>query len=144
MPASQRLILETESAFRIRIVFLSPTVFKLGQTPTFAPDDLAKRFFEHSIGRAGQMYWACTGVRPPWFDAPTGHFEMVGHRLYHYDLPRHSFRQDKWLAFDGVVGYIDLAGELGQVMPWAHAAEVLHFGQKAAFGLGKVRVLILH
>jgi hypothetical protein len=80
----------------------------------------------------------CRGI-----DAPPAHAEMVGHRLYHYELPRHSFRQDKWLDFDGVLGYIDLAGKLGAAMPWAPAAEVLHFGQKAAFGLGQVRVLVL-
>lgn len=69
--------------------------------------------------------------------------ELVGHRLFHYKLPRHSYRQDKWLEFDGVVGYLDLAGGFGSAMPWARAAEVLHFGQKSAFGLGKVRVLVL-
>ena len=143
MPAPQALRIENETASRIRIVFLSPAVFKLDRAPTFSPRDFAERFFEHSIGRAVQMQHACSGVRPTWMEAPPLHVEMVGHRLYHYDLPRHSFRQDKWLDFDGVVGYIDLAGNLGAGMPWGRAAEVLHFGQKSAFGLGKVRVLIL-
>ena len=138
-PAVQRLTIE-EGQPAVRIVFLSPTVFKLDSAPTFAPEDFAARFVEHSIGRAGQMHRACSGVRPPWVEAPAAGAEMVGHRLYHYELPRHSFRQDKWLDFDGVVGYIDLAGELGAAMPWLGAAEVLHL---AAFGLGKVRVLVL-
>jgi hypothetical protein len=68
---------------------------------------------------------------------------VAGHRPFHYELPRHSFWQDKWLDFDGVVGYIDLAREAGGLMPWARAAEALHFGQKSAFGLGKVRMLVL-
>lgn len=143
MPTQQRLTIDTEAASRVRIVFLSPAVFKINKMPTFSPQDFAIRFFEHSIGRAGQIYRACSGVRSPWVEAPPTHHEMAGHRLYHYDLPRHSFRQDKWLDFDGVVGYIDLVGELGWAMPWARAAEVLHFGQKSAFGLGKVRVLVL-
>lgn len=143
IPAAQRLTIEKERAVRIRIVFLSPTVFKLDRSPTFEPEDFATRFIEHSIGRAGQMHLACSGVRPPWVEGPAARTEMVSHRLYHYELPRHSFRQDKWLDFDGVAGYFDLAGELGAAMPWARAAEVLHFGQKAAFGLGKVRVLVL-
>jgi hypothetical protein len=142
-PAPRSLTAGNETASRIRIVFLSPTVFKLDQAPTFSPDEFAGRFFEHSIGRAVQMYRACSGIRPPWVEAPPVRAEMVSHRLYRYELPRHSFRQDKWLDFDGVVGYIDLAGELGAGIPWARTAEVLHFGQKAAFGLGKVRVLIL-
>jgi hypothetical protein len=141
--SASRLGLEHETAKRVRIVFLSPAVFKLDRAPTFSPEEFAGRFFEHSIGRAVQMYRACSGIRPSWVEAPPVRAEMVGHRLYHYELPRHSFRQDKWLDFDGVVGHIDLAGDLGPGMPWARAAEVLHFGQKATFGLGKVRVLVL-
>ena len=143
VPAAQSLTAENEKATRIRIVFLSPAVFKLDRAPTFSPEEFAGRFFEHSIGRAVQMYRACSGVRPPWVEAPPVRAEMVGHHLYHYELPRHSFRQGKWLDFDGVIGHIDLAGDMGAGMPWARAAEVLHFGQKAAFGLGKVRVLVL-
>jgi len=142
-PAPRRLTPGHETARRVRIVFLCPAVFKLEEAPTFAPEDFAARFFEHSLGRAVQMHRACSAERLPWVEAPPVRAELAGHRLFHYELPRHSFRQDKWLDFDGVVGYLDLAGEIGPALPWARAAEVLHFGQKAAFGLGKVRVLIL-
>lgn len=142
-PAARTLIIENETVALVRIVFLSPTVFKLGRTPTFSLEDFATRFFEHSIGRAGDVYRACTGVRPPWVEAPSTRAELVAHRLFHYELRRQSYRQDKWLDFDGVIGYLDLAGDFGPVMPWARAAEVLHFAQKATFGLGKVRVLVL-
>ena len=143
MPAWQSLTMERETAHRVRIVFLFPAVFKLDRAPTFSPVEFAARFFEHSLGRAVQMYQACSGVRLPWVEAPPVEAALAGHRLFHYELPRHSFRQDKRLDFDGVVGYLDLAGDLSAAMPWARAAEVLHFGQKAAFGLGKVRVLAL-
>jgi hypothetical protein len=143
IPAKRNLVVENEVAQRVRVGFLSPSVFKLDQAPTFSPEQFAARFFEHSIGRAAQMYCACTGVRPPWVDALNMRAEMISHRLFHYELPRHSFRQQKWLDFDGVVGYIEWKGEMSCGMPWARAAEVLHFGQKAVFGLGKVRVLVL-
>ena len=143
MPAACGLRIDAEAARRVRILFLFPAVFKLDRAPTFAPEDFAARFFEHSLGRAVQMYRTCSGVRPPWVEGPAMRAELVGHRLFHYQLPRHSFRQEKWLDFDGVVGYLDLAGDVSAVMPWARAAETLHFGQKAAFGLGKVRVLVL-
>jgi hypothetical protein len=142
MPAAQRLSVEKETAGRIRIVFLSPTELKLASAPTFAPEDFAARFFEYSIERAGQMYRACLGARPSRVEAPA-RAAMAGHRLFHYELPHHGFQQDAGMHFDGVAGYIDLAGELGPAMPWARAAEVLHFGEKAALGLGKVRVLVL-
>jgi hypothetical protein len=143
MPAVQRLGLEPERACRVRIVFLSPVVFKLDRQVTFNPQDFAARFFEHSIGRAGQMHRACSGERPPWVDAPSEGVKLVGHRLFHYELQRYSFHQEKRLDFDGAVGYLDLEGDLGAVMPWGRAAEILHFGQKAVFGLGKVRLLVL-
>lgn len=142
MPVAQRLSIEKEAAGRVRIVFLSPTELKLENSPTFAPEDFAARFFEHSLRRAGQMYRACWGARPTRVEAPA-RAAMTGHRLFHYELAHHSFGHDAGLDFDGVAGYIDLAGELGPAMPWARAAEVLHFGEKAALGLGKVRVLVL-
>ena len=82
-------------------------------------------------------------AQPRDVEAPPVEAVLAGHRLFHYELPRHSFRQNKRLDFDGVVGYLDLAGDLGAAMPRARAGEVLHFGQKAAFGVGKVRVLVL-
>jgi len=45
------------------------------------------------------------------------------------------------MRFDGVVGYMDLMGDLTPAMPFFRAAEILHFGQKATFGLGEVRCL---
>ena len=141
--APRTLMIEEQPARRVRVVFLSPTVFKLDRAPTFSPEDFARRFFEHSLGRAVGMYSTCWADRLPWVEPPVAHVELVGHRLFHYDLPRHSFRQDKWLDFDGVVGYIDLEGEIGPLLAWGRAAEVFHFGQKAAFGLGKVRLLVL-
>lgn len=143
MPPLSRLTLEEESVALVRIIFLSPTVFKLERAPTFSPEEFAVRFFDHSIGQAKQMVQACGVTGLPWVEAPPIRAKMVGHRLFHYDLPRHSYRQDKWLDFDGAIGYFDLAGSIGPAMPWARAAEVLHFGQKSAFGLGKVRVLVL-
>jgi hypothetical protein len=46
------------------------------------------------------------------------------------------------MHFDGLLGYFDLEGELGPAMPFIQAAEALHFGQKATFGLGLVRCLV--
>ena len=144
MPPLQRLCLEIETARRVRILFLTPTVFKLDRAPTFEPEHFARRFFEHSVGRAVQMYDACMGKpKLPFEPEPTIQARMAEHRLFHYELQRRSYRQGKWLDFDGVVGFLDLEGDLSSGMPWARAAEVLHFGQKATFGLGKVRVLVL-
>lgn len=142
-PGLRRFLPEAVPARRIRLVFLTPAVFKLDKTCTFRPDDFAARFFEHSLGRAVQMHRTCCSTRLPWIEAPAVRAEMTAHRLFHYELPRHSFRQEKWLDFDGVVGWLDLVGDVTEAMVWGRAAEILHFGQKAAFGLGRVRVLVL-
>ena len=143
-PALNRLSCEAEAARRIRIVFQTPSILKLGTGGVFDPPELAARFIGHSMARAVQVHNSLTGrPRLPWLEAPRLGERLAGHRLFHYEISRRSYRQDKWLQFDGVVGYIDLAGELDAAMPFARAAEILHFGQKAAFGLGRIRVLVL-
>src|SRR5690242_20312740 len=45
------------------------------------------------------------------------------------------------MDFDGVVGWIEWEGDLTAVLPWLQAVEVLHVGQKATFGLGRLEVI---
>jgi hypothetical protein len=143
MPSRRCLAPEYEKPRRLRVVLLSPVLLKLGSSVTFSPADLAARFFEHSLGAAVKMYECCVCERLPWIEAPPFRASLGSHRLFHYELTRKSYRQDKWLDFDGVVGYFDLEGDSRAGMPWARMAEFMHFGQKAAFGLGEVRVLVL-
>jgi hypothetical protein len=144
MPALQRLCLRNESAQRLRLVFLTPAVFKVERRPAMDALAFASRFFEHSLARAVQVYNAFSGEpQLPWLAPPPVRVVMRGHRLFHYELPRRSYRQEKWLDFDGVVGFLDIEGDLAGGLPFACAAEILHFGQKATFGLGKLRVLVL-
>ena len=143
-PALLRLSAEPERARRVRIVFQTPAMLKLGRKVSFDPAEFAARFFEHSLARAVQVHNCLTGgPRLPWMELPRLETELVGYRLFHYHLPRFTFRQQKRLDFDGMIGFLDLKGDFDPVMPYARAAEVLHWGQKATFGLGKVRVLIL-
>jgi hypothetical protein len=143
-PPLLRILPEAEPARLIRIVFQTPVILKRGSRTSFDPGEFAAHFFEHSLARAVQVH-NCLMGRPalPWMDAPPVRLRIVAHRLFRYVLPRRSYRQDKWMDFDGLMGYLDLAGDLDAGMPYARAAEILHFGQKATFGLGKVRVFVL-
>ena len=47
------------------------------------------------------------------------------------------------MNFDGAVGWIDVEGDLKGLSPFLRAAEVLHAGQKALFGLGAITVIPL-
>ncbi len=147
MPPMQRLVGDSESAQCLRIHFLMPTAYKPRgeKQPTFDAKALAAGSWDHSIGRAKEMVQACSvrGKPLPWVEAPQVRAELVGHRLFHYEVPRHRYRQDKWIDFDGAVGYLELEGDFSAVMPWARAAEVLHFGERSTAGLGKVRVVVL-
>lgn len=143
-PVTLRLRNEPEHARRVRIVFVTPAIVNLGGRTAFEAEDLAACFFEHCLARAVQVHNYLTGrAALPWLEAPWAPAKLMRHQLYRYRLPRYTFRQRKRLDFDGVVGYLDLEGDLDSALPFARAAEVLHFGQKATFGLGKVRVLVL-
>ncbi|MEP6716866.1 MAG: hypothetical protein ABJC09_14945 [Terriglobia bacterium] len=141
--AVTRLGVQAEAPRAIRVVFLSPAILKLEAAPTFSPADFAARFFDHTVGTAARMHQSCFSERLPWVELPDLHSRLVGQKLYRYKLRRHSRRQDKWLDFDGLVGYMDLRGEFGPAMPFARAAEAFHFGQKSALGQGAIRVLTL-
>lgn len=143
-PAPMHLTSEPERARRIRLVFETPTVYKLADSPTFQPADFGLRFWGHALARAVQVHDSLMD-KPAlgWIEPPPIECRIVGHRLFRYVLPRRSYTQDRRLNFDGVIGHIDLEGNLDAAMPFARAAEILHFGQKAAFGLGRVRVLVL-
>ena len=144
-PPLQRFAVDLEPARRLRLLFQSPTVYKprTAKVPTFDAHTIAAGFFDHCIGRAKDIVQLSSARSLAWVETPNLDFEVTGHRLFHYELPRHSFRQDKSLDYDGVVGYIDLEGDFGAVMPWARAAEILHYGERSTSGLGKVRVLVI-
>lgn len=57
------------------------------------------------------------------------------------DLARFSNRQQAKVPAGGVVGEIDLEGELAPFVPLLRAAEVVHVGKGAAYGLGRIEVL---
>jgi hypothetical protein len=129
---------------RLRVVFLTPALLNVNGATCMDPEEIARRFPSQCLVRAMQIYDAfCSagGGRLPWMDLPEMNARLAGSRLFRYVLPRVSFRQDRRMHFDGLLGYFDLEGDLTPAMPFVQAAEALHFGQKATFGLGLVRCL---
>ncbi|HLE85371.1 MAG TPA: CRISPR system precrRNA processing endoribonuclease RAMP protein Cas6 [Thermoanaerobaculia bacterium] len=61
--------------------------------------------------------------------------------LHWHDWTRYSNRQKAQHSMGGFVGEIDLEGDLAPFLPLLHAAETLHVGKGATFGLGKVEVV---
>ncbi|MBM3740713.1 MAG: CRISPR system precrRNA processing endoribonuclease RAMP protein Cas6 [Acidobacteria bacterium] len=128
---------------RIRLVIETPLLMKGAEGTCFDPPEVGRMVLEQAVVRAVRIHnhlfargdGKAPFVRPEWPGVV-----MTGHRLFRYVLPRHSYRQEEWMNFDGVVGWIEWEGEVGPLVPWLRAAEVVHVGQKAAFGLGRVRL----
>ena len=108
------------------------------------PAVLGRVVLEQVVVRAVQVYnhlIAGEGERAPFVRVEWPRVSLARHGLARYGLSRRSYRQDRWMDIEGVVGWMEWEGEVGPLMPWLRAAEVLHVGQKAAFGLGRVRVV---
>jgi len=130
---------------RARVVLTTPTrqmrdgglaVDAIPLAVSFPRDCLVRAIRVHdALGPPGRE-------RLPWMDVPSV-FRAVEHRLALYAWQRVSHRQQRWLVhgeFDGMIGYFDLEGEWSaDLIRLMLAVEVLHVGQKASFGLGRVR-----
>lgn len=131
---------------RLVIGFITPVRLRGSRGEyCFSAPDLAQRFWGAALVRAMRVHDAfCnTGQRLPWMELPPSPPPVQRCSVYHYVLPRLSFRQRAFMDFDGLVGnvtYTDVPGELAAL---ARAAELLHIGQKATFGLGRVRCIVL-
>jgi hypothetical protein len=56
------------------------------------------------------------------------------------DWQRYSNRQQSTMSLGGFVGDLELAGDLAPFAPLLRAAEILHVGKGATFGLGKMEI----
>jgi CRISPR-associated endoribonuclease Cas6 len=65
---------------------------------------------------------------------------IAGTELRWHDWERWSQRQQTAMKLGGLVGHFCLEGDLAPFAPLLRAAEVVHVGKGATFGLGKVEV----
>ncbi len=63
---------------------------------------------------------------------------IAGSRLRWFDWQRYSHRQGTKMKLGGVVGELDLEGDLAPFSALLRTAEIIHVGKGATFGLGKV------
>ncbi|HMA64966.1 MAG: CRISPR system precrRNA processing endoribonuclease RAMP protein Cas6 [Fibrobacterota bacterium] len=57
---------------------------------------------------------------------------------------RFSTRQQKRIDYDGFTGTVTLTGNIGAVMPWLKAGEVLAVGKNTAFGFGRYGLMFVN
>lgn len=68
------------------------------------------------------------------------HVSVITSGLRWQEWQRYSNRQQRTIALGGFVGTMELEGDLAPFGPLLRAAEVLHVGKGATFGLGRVKV----
>lgn len=82
---------------------------------------------------------------PPWPQGsafpPSGVFRIREQDLTWQEQGRYSTRQRSEMQLGGLLGQVQLEGDLQGILPLLRAAEVTHLGKETSFGLGKVRLL---
>lgn len=100
----------------------------------------------HMLRRVLEMaHWHVPGAAVDW-DFHSLLQRCDGVRLADADLRWHDWerwsqRQNAAMKLGGLLGTLTLAGDLAPFAPLLRAAEVLHAGKGATFGLGKIEVL---
>lgn len=137
-PADSRL---PEGAVTLR--FVTPLRIKVRHQLTDRPRFRDLAF--HMLRRVLEMaHWHVPGAAVDWsFQSLLQRCEGVsvaGADLRWHDWERWSQRQNAAMKLGGLVGTLTLEGDLAPFAPLLRAAEVLHAGKGATFGLGKVEV----
>lgn len=65
--------------------------------------------------------------------------ELQG-ELRWFDWTRYSNRQQREMTLGGLLGEVQLSGELDELLPLLHLGQWLHLGKNATFGLGHYRI----
>jgi len=84
------------------------------------------------------------GTAPDWTLRPlldhAGTVRIAASDLHWFDWERYSNRQERTMNFGGLLGHVELEGDLAPLAALLRAAEVVHVGKGATFGLGKVEL----
>jgi hypothetical protein len=131
-----------EGAVTLR--FVTPLRIKVRHRLTDRPRFRDLAF--HMLRRVLEMaHWHVPGAAVDWEFYPLlqrcEEVRVAGADLRWLDWERWSQRQNAAMKLGGVVGTLTLEGNLAPFTSLLRAAEVLHAGKGATFGLGKVEVV---
>ncbi len=128
---------------RLTLRFLTPTRFKVDGRLIHHFDFrlLASRMLHRTLGLAKH----CGGRPNLDFDLEAVRdlaedVRIAASRLRWFDWERYSNRQRSKMRLGGVVGELDLEGDLRPFSALLRTAEVIHVGKGATFGLGRVAI----
>lgn len=124
---------------RIRLRFITPLRMQK-QGGRVGKRELDARTLLMTLARRYQLL--CDrhqpGLPPLDFNAIGQHAEKIRlqHKLRWHDWTRYSNRQQQEMKFGGLMGQIDLQGELTPFSSLLHLGQWLHLGKNTSFGLG--------
>ncbi|HEX7181344.1 MAG TPA: CRISPR system precrRNA processing endoribonuclease RAMP protein Cas6, partial [Thermoanaerobaculia bacterium] len=70
-----------------------------------------------------------------------GTVRIAASDLHWFDCQRYSNRQGRKIDIGGLLGSLELEGDLAPLAPLLRTAELVHVGKGATFGLGKLEVV---
>jgi hypothetical protein len=81
--------------------------------------------------------------QPPDFKALGAQAERIQahHQFQWCEWDRYSHRQQQSMTFGGVLGSIELSGDLTPFLPFLQAGQWLHVGSKTTFGMGRYVIM---
>ena len=127
---------------RVKLDFVTPTRLTTnGRYQSRYDAELAVRA---SMRRCGDLLRAHCSIEPEFDVKAVLELAKGLHTVYSRMEPmrwaRYSARQNRKIDMTGMVGQVELAGELGPFMPLFRAVELVHLGKGTAFGMGRVEV----
>lgn len=144
---SFKLSATAPAATAARLEFLTPLRLDPKGGWAGTPEALVQQVATSALVRAIKLhdnFCRNDGARLPKIELPRHTVSVRQSQLWRYWLPRLSNRQDRTMEIGGIVGSLELEGDLHGIMPLLQAGEILHAGQKATFGLGRIRTIIWH
>ncbi len=130
---------------RLRLDFLTPLRMRTEGRYNARPDFVA---VTHALLRRVHLLWSIYGggdgdagwMRPLLAQADGVRTEASEFQMYEWG--RTSGRQKRWIEGDGVVGYVEAAGRLTELMPYFRLGEWVNVGSGTSMGLGRYGVRI--
>ncbi|MCA9547207.1 MAG: CRISPR system precrRNA processing endoribonuclease RAMP protein Cas6 [Myxococcales bacterium] len=127
---------------QVRMHAVTPLWLVSGRAKALVPDPDAQRVLRGVLRRAAEVVPRhCGGamVDVARWEAAIGRVHGQG-RWAVWEAQRWSNRQQAKTPMAGVLGCLDLAGDVEAVWPLLQAAELLHVGRHTTFGLGQLVV----
>lgn len=127
-----------------RIVFEHPLRLRRNNQYLHPKDFDFRAFFTHLTRRISMLHRLCQASALQADFAQLKHIAdsvtLAGSDLHWFDWHRQSARQNRRIPMGGLVGHIDVRGNLQPLWPWLWAGQWLHCGKGAVMGLGRYRI----